>query len=154
MSVKFLRLNQNMPENVSDQLADDYINHAVNLQRVTADVRRKTIGYLEELQRELVEKLREIDPTQPALSRFRKERLQKLLDQTRATINTAYVDMRKASDSEIRELVVMEGDFAVKTINNTIKADLVSVKWTPELINSVMSDTLIEGAPSRAWWGR
>ena len=143
-----------MPENISDELADQYINHAVNLQRFTEDVQQRTLGYLEQLERDLVEQLREADPTQPALSRFRQQRLDKLLETTRATIKTAHGDMALVSTKEIRPLVEIEGDFVVKTLNDAVGVDIASVKWTPEVINSIMSDTLIEGAPSREWWSR
>lgn len=143
-----------MPENISDELADQYIDHAVNLQRFTEDVRQRTLGYLEQLERDLVEQLRVTDPTQPALSRFRKQRLEKLLELARATIKTAYGDMARGSAKEIRPLVEIEGDFVVKTLNDAVGVDIASVKWTPEMINSIMSDTLIEGAPSREWWSR
>ena len=143
-----------MPENISDQLADKYINHAVNLQRVTADVRSRTLGYLEQLQRDLVEQLRDNDPTQPAITAFKRKRLEKLLGDTKATISTAYTKMQQASNKEIRGLVEVEGEFAVNTIDKIVKADITSVKFTPEVINSIMSDTLIKGAPSRAWWSR
>lgn len=143
-----------MPENISSQIADEYIAHAVNLQRFTEDVRQRTLGYLEQLERDLVEQLRDVDPTQPALTRFRKQRLERLLEMTRGTIRTAYRKMESAANKEIKPLVELEGEFAQKSINSAIQADLVSVKWTPEQINAIMADTLIEGAPSRTWWKR
>ncbi len=143
-----------MPENISDKFSDKYINHAVNLERFTEDVRQKTLGYLEQLERELVDILRESDPTQPSLSRFRKRRLEKLLETARDTINTAYSNMSRVSSKEIKQIIQVEGDFAAKTINSLMSIDIATVKWTPEMINAIMSDTLIEGAPSATWWKR
>ena len=143
-----------MPENISDQIADKYINHSVNLQRFDADVRQRTLGYLEQLERDLVSQLQEADPTQPALSRFRKDRLDKLLKETRGTIKTAYADMSKAANKELRELPRIEADFTVKTLNLSIGVDIASVRFTPETLRAIASDTLIEGAPQNIWWSR
>ena len=143
-----------MPENISDQIADKYINNSVNLQRFDADVRQRTLGYLEQLERDLVSQLQEADPTQPALSRFRKDRLDKLLKETRGTIKTAYADMSKAANKELRELPRIEADFTVKTLNLSIGVDIASVRFTPETLRAIASDTLIEGAPQNIWWSR
>lgn len=143
-----------MPENISGQIADKYTSHAVNLQRFAEDVRLRTLGYLEELERSLAEQIREIDPTQPALTRFKKERLEKLLRVTRDTITTSYRDMAGISAREIRPLVEIEGEFVENTLNDAMKVDIAQVRFTPEQVSSIMSDTLIEGAPSREWWGR
>lgn len=143
-----------MPENISDKLADQYTARAVNLQRFTEHVRLRTLGYLEQLERELVALLRETDPTAPALTKFRRMRLEQMLTDARVMIAGGYRDMRAASASETRPIVRSEGEFVERSINTAVTADITSVRFTPETVNSIMRDTLIEGAPSREWWAR
>ena len=143
-----------MTENVSDRFADVYTARAVDLQRFSENVRIRTLGYLEELERELVRLLRENDPTAPALDRFRRKRLEQLLKDARAAITTAYRTMSAVSSKEIRPLVQSEGAFVEKMLNAAFTVDIASVRFTPEMVSSIMRDTLIEGAPSREWWSR
>lgn len=143
-----------MPDNISDKLADDYTARAVNLERFTEHVRIRTLGYLERLEREIAAKIREVDPTGPTLTRFRRQRLEKLLADVRVMIRTAYGAMRSASERETRPLIPQEARFVERSLNAAITADIVFVRFTPEMVASIMNDTLIEGAPSREWWSR
>jgi hypothetical protein len=143
-----------MSENISDKFADVYTARAVDLQRFSEHVRVRTLGYLEELERELVRLLRENDPTAPALTVWRKRRLEQLLKDARAAITTVYRTMSAASSKEIRPLVQSEAAFVGKTLNATVGVDIATVRFTPEMVTSIMRDTLIEGAPSREWWKR
>lgn len=143
-----------MVDNISDKFADAYTARAVNLQRFSERVRIRTLGYLEELERELVELLRKNDPTAPALTAFRRKRLERLLKDARAAITTAYQTMSVASSKEIRPLIRSEAEFTEKTINAALGVDMASVRLTPEMTTAIMRDTLIQGAPSREWWSR
>lgn len=143
-----------MTDNISDTIADRYTARAADLQRFSEHVRLRTLGYLEQLRIDLENEIRRVDPSAPALTKFKERRLKKLLDSVNDTIRVAYRDMERASREEIRPLVSDEARFAVSTLNGAVGVDIASVQLTGPQITALMSDTLIEGAPSAYWWRR
>ncbi len=139
---------------ISDQIEDDYIAHSVDIERYKEDSIRNVLGFLEKLERDLVAQLSEIDPTAPARTSFQQKRLEQLLVNAKSLIKKAYSDMNKANDNQLIPLVLLEENFAFQEVNGLLGVDIMSTQLTPELINSIVSDTLIEGSPSSEWWSR
>jgi len=140
--------------NIADALEDKYISRAADLERLKESVRQRSLGYLRELQTELERQIRDISPTEPAAPSWRRRRLEKLLAYVKVTIREAYSAARSAANREIRPLVREQAGFTVSTLNSALGVDIASVTLTPERISALMSDTLIEGAPSGDWWSR
>jgi len=143
-----------MPENTSDRIVDRYISRTVDLQRFSEEVRQRALGYLRQLEIELAEEIRRIDPSAPALLKFKEQRLNKLLEQVRTVIRPTYSAMESSVAAELRPLVADEARFAVDTINRLLTVNIADITLTGPQITELLSNTLIEGAPSSAWWGR
>ncbi len=143
-----------MPDNISEKIADKYVSHTVDLSRFEIDVRNKALNFLNLLEIETIEQIKKIDPTGVLSQSAQIRRLNALILTVNQITTPAYTGSKTVTEANLRKLVPVEGQFVVKTINSSVGVDIASVKFTPELINTIVSDTLIEGAPSRTWWAR
>jgi len=138
----------------NERALDQTVSHAVDLLRLDAEERRKVLALLRTLEGDLVAQLARIDPTAPVRSRYREERLQALLAQTRETIRASYREINTTLRSELLELADLESQWAVRSINRAAGMALADQVMTRGALRSLVADTLIEGAPSAEWWSR
>lgn len=139
---------------VSEQLADAYRVHHVGLLRYDAWVRARALVFLKELERELVSRLVDIDPTAPARTAYQRQRLERLLEQARALITEAYGNAGNATSSYLYDLGRREAEWAVGAINTAAGVKIAEATITAAQLRSILSDVLIEGGPSAEWWSR
>ena len=140
--------------NFAEIVADDIITQTVNLNRFDASLRREMLDFLFRLQEDITNQISTISPTSLASPTFKHRRLQLLNEQVAETIRTAYRGVRGRSSSRLRALSELQLEAAVTRTNALIRVDLLSVTITPELLQTIVSDALIEGAPTAEWWGR
>jgi len=138
----------------SDDLADAYTGRGVNLLRFDAGERAKILAILRMLEEDLVSKLMAIDPSAPLRAKYRKERLDRLLSEVRATIKSAYRDNAASLAAGLRGLAGAEASWATLTINGAVGVEVIDSILTEEFLRAIASDALIQGAPSAEWWKR
>ena len=139
---------------ISDTLADDYVARGVNLLRFEAGERKKILAILWELEDDLIAKLAAIDPSAPLRADSRRNRLEKLLKEVRATIATSYQSMGTSSAAGLRGLAKAEAGWVAGAINGAAGLQIMDSVLTAESLRAIASNALIEGAPSKEWWKR
>jgi len=137
-----------------DQIINQYTSRAVDLQRFSEQVRLKTLGYLKQLSIDLAAEIHRADPSAPALTKFKRQRLEKLFENVKDIIRVAYRDINLVANAEIRPLILEESGFTVDALNRALGVNIAEIQFTGPQISALMSDTLIEGAPSSDWWAR
>lgn len=135
-------------------VADDFIAHAVDLERFTAGERKRALKVLKQLEKDLVYEIRAAGFDEVKRTSFKQARLEKLLTQTQATVGTAYKRIKKQHKEAMRELADLEDTLGRELVNQNIGVDVLSVAVSPEQLRRIADDTLIDGAPSRVWWNR
>ncbi len=141
-----------MSPSVNAQLADRAASHALDLVRFDADARGRILGYLRQLEERLVERLRAAR-LDSGMTEFRRSRAETLLAQIRETIANAYGQLADASAKVLRGLAAVESTAALIGVKAyAIEADISLNILTPAQLTRIVDATLIEGAPSRAWW--
>jgi hypothetical protein len=142
---------------LADQLADEVVSHQVDLLRLEADLQARALSALRELEDEIAACLYAADlasdASGPALTTYARHRLQALLTQIRETVRSAYGDL--AAPGALLDLAAFEASFAaglLAPINVAIETSTVAL--APAQLRAILSDTLIEGAPSAEWWSR
>jgi len=139
---------------ISNQLADQFLQHAVDLARFEAHEQQRILRLLKKLERDLVKDLASADPTAPTRTAFQQGRLEALLEQTRRTINGAYRQIATSHQSEMRDLADFEAEQISNAVNGSVGASVMSVAVPETQLAAIASDVLIQGAPSRDWWKR
>lgn len=133
----------------NEDLADSFLRHAVDLEKLSAAERRKALRILKRLEDDLVTLV-----AQGAGTDWTKARLRALLLQVRETIGSAYDDMREKIKDDLQELAKVEMSFAVDAANGAIGADLLTVEFDANLLRSIVGDVVIAGGPQDDWWER
>lgn len=139
---------------IADVIADRFTARAVSLLRFEAHLRRKALAALRKLERQLVAEIEHFDPLGPTRTAFQQARLDALLRQTRATIATSYRGIDREIGGELEDLAVDEHESVKRVINGTVGASVMSVSVSETQLRQIVGNALIEGSPSKEWWGR
>lgn len=140
--------------NVSDAILDSITGHSVDLLRVDASIRKKITKQLKALEKSLVQELEKAALDEITRTPYKMKRLQKLLEVTKKTIKSAYKGIDKDLTGELAGLAEVSELQAVDAINKAIEVDVLSVGMSQEMMESIVSESLIQGAPSAEWWSR
>lgn len=132
--------------NVNTQLADQFVGRGVNLARFDAHLRQRVLGYLHDLEGDLVDQLTAMGTKQLE----NKRRLETLLEQIRST----FADVEADVTGQLTELADVEHRWTTDTVNRTVGMAVFDAALTPQMLQRIVDDTLIEGAPSAEWWGK
>lgn len=130
------------------------MERAVDLLRLEAGTRDKVVALLHELENELVAAIAKIDPTGPAKLAYQRARLSRLLEQVTNSIHATYRTTNTLMVREIRDIVDIEAKWTASAINASVHAEFADAGLTRTFLAALASDVLIQGAPSKEWWGR
>ena len=140
-----------MPDSANQVILDAVQRHAIDLLRLEAGERKQVLAILRDLEKEIVSILTRIDPTGVS-ERYRPARLQKVLEQVRGTIRSAYRDAGAALSRELIGLADIEAQFITRAINNGVGFGLATNDLTREQLRSLARGVLVQGAPVSEWW--
>ena len=139
---------------IPDRLHSAVIREALNTSRYEAGVRAKVIKLLDQLGKDLVSEISDAG-LEVARTDWQRARLQKLLSLVQRRTSEVYGEVEALHTSEMQGLVEVAGDRIVTACNKAIGARLLQpVQWTEEQLAAIVSDVLIDGAPSKEWWSR
>lgn len=134
---------------ISDSLANQLTEHQVELLRVAAKKSRDVLALLERVEADLVKRIRG-----RALSSASKARVQEILASTRKEIANVYGDIRDSFNDKMRALIKAEAQVTATIVNSTFGVDIYDGTLPRNVLNTLVSDTLVQGAPSEEWWSR
>ena len=138
--------------NISDQLANIVTRHSVDLMAFENNIAKQTVSMLHNLAGDLGADLAKIDPTAPVRKRYKDERVEALLKQTKETIDTYYSDISRTTGKEIASLVKVESKFATASVNSVARAEIATVALSPEQLRAIATTGVIEGIQVADWW--
>lgn len=139
---------------LADDIADKYVGHTVDLLRFTESVRKKVIGNLRMLELDLVRQIGDMDVGGTINEAWRQSRLQKLLAQTRKTIQTAYRESDTLLTGEMRSLASISSQATINLANKALRFDLLDTTLSPSVLKELATKSLVQGATQKEWWGR
>jgi len=139
---------------VNETLVDLFNARAVDLLRLESGTRNKVLRLLAAMEKDIVASIAKIDPTGPARLVYQRQRLEKLLVEVRNTVRAAYRGVNVLMTREMRNIVEIESTWTGRAFNTAIGFSAVDVGLTRTLLETVVSDVLIQGAPTKEWWAR
>ncbi len=139
---------------VNDDVLDAITGHSVDLVRVEAGLRKKVVKDLKALEKTVIKMLKSSGVAETIKQKVKEKRLRKLLGQTADTIATSYQNITKESKKDLGSIAGISAKQSVEAINGSLKASVASVGMSRSVLESISSNVLIEGAPSKEWWGR
>lgn len=141
-----------MADNIATQIADALQTHNIDLLRIDAATRRKILTLFAELGPGVVKRIERVNPTGVTRVVARRNRLRILFDQVWELIRSSFASLLDLSNTELRDVARFETRTVAGIVNSTIGVELVSGRLTESFLRSIVSNALIEGAPSANWW--
>lgn len=138
----------------NEAMVDLIMERAIDLLRLEAGTRNKVIALLHDLENDILASIAKIAPTDPQRLSARRVRLEKLLLLVENSIRSTYRLNSQLLASEIREIADLEATWTGRAINASIQVEFATVGLTREALATLVSDVMIQGAPSKEWWGR
>lgn len=132
-------------------LDDDLIAHQIDLLRLSAGERAKVLIILKKLEEELVELLFHSGRKLTDIGREDKARI---LAQAQKLINKSYGAITDEIGATLGDLGRVEAAGTAELIAGLYAGAIVPSLPTEAVLKRLVDNTLIEGAPSAAWWKR
>jgi SPP1 gp7 family putative phage head morphogenesis protein len=138
--------------NMSDRLASALTASAIDLSRFEAGERSKLLAIFKALETELLAAFRKIDPTEPSLSTYQQQRLEKLIIAVRGTITSAYREMSTTLRRDLKALSLLEAQ-GIQTLVGELTVDsMFSVLPSESVLRTLVDDAVLMGRPLQRWW--
>ena len=90
-------------KNINTQIAEKMLNHTVDVTRISADTRLRVIGYLKELEQEIVKML-----SKERLTERAKKRFLNLKVQVKDAIARTYASIHKTHKQSLKDIAQLE----------------------------------------------
>ena len=123
--------------------------HFINLTRLEAGEQAKILTLLEQLQKDLIAIL-----AKETLTDFGKANTNTLLREASAVIAQTYSAAQAEMAGTIAGLAQLEAKFTAGAIDQVLNIRLGAGLPTEGYLRTLVSDVLIQGAPSKVWWSR
>tara|TARA_R110000744_G_C19363120_1_gene561599 strand:- start:2 stop:1078 length:1077 start_codon:yes stop_codon:yes gene_type:complete len=140
--------------NTNEKILDKIVAFAVDIQRYEASIQNDVFKQLKSLESKVLKELRESEVSDTLNKQRQQKKLKALLIKTKATITQAYKDLSKDQITILKEVAELSELQVVSSINASLGATIIAPKLSQTMINTIASDTLIEGAPTKEWWSR
>jgi SPP1 gp7 family putative phage head morphogenesis protein len=147
-----------MAKTANEKILDSVFLRAVDLSRFEEKTKQEILKILRDIQNNVRKDLVDIktDPTVPKTLRGKEARLIALQKQINLTINTGTAKIKRKMKSNLHNVAVNEGSFTERLLFGGIPVDaavqLSSVAISPEKLQRIADDTLIDGFTDQEWW--
>ena len=103
--------------NAGDKVAEQIVLQALNLERLKADEVKRVLAILEDLSKDLAEKIADADPTGVGPSTYRQRRMAALFEAVNKTIKSTYRQLNKTTGNIVKGVITAEAKAAALAIN-------------------------------------
>ncbi len=138
----------------NDALVDLFMERAIDLIRLEAGTRDKVWTLLKQLEADIVKAINTVDVRGVSRDGHQRNRLAKLLDIVRASIQATYRGVNTLMARELREIADIDGTWTANAINAATHMEFADSGVSRNFLSTLATDVLIQGAPTKEWWGR
>jgi SPP1 gp7 family putative phage head morphogenesis protein len=144
-----------MAKTVNEIIKDEIIGHSVNLNRLELQMKKDVLKELKALEKDLIKQLEKSNILNgKPMTKFRQKRLATLLKQIQETVKTAYKSVNNTLTGDLSKVAGIAEAQTIDAVNKSVKIELLSTGLSKQALKSIVSNSLIEGAPSKDWWSR
>lgn len=151
------KISAEQAEQSSRYIADRITRRDIMGWRYAANLQRRVLENLQELEAELLERLARHDVNGRVLGIGRLQRLQRLLDETRDEIGKAYQRIEALSRAELGGLAKVEVEAMAGVIGQAgavVGISLQAALPTDIVMSALTRQPLVLGSPLSGWWSR
>lgn len=139
---------------LNDDILNEIIGHKVDLLRFSESTRRKVLNLLNALGEDVQQSIKDVDLAGITKTAFQQRRQETLINQVASTIETAYRGNDELLDSELLDVGKVSAKFAKNLLNDSFQSGIAATTITPKDLKELVTNNLIEGAPSADWWSK
>ena len=143
-----------MAQNISDQFASELMSHSIDLARFERHEAEVLLRMFRDLEAELVAQLKRVDPMEPTLSVYQRQRAEKLLAYVRPIVRDGYTTIARKNASDLKGIALTEASLVHDLGTELVVDSLFSVGVPEATLRAMVSDLVIAGKPLRKWWAR
>lgn len=143
-----------MEKGIPEKFADSIIRNTITLDRFAEGTKEKVVQILTIAQNEIVGAIAEIDPHAPSLTEWRTNRYLKLNKKISDILSTRYGEIKKETNTDLKGMMNPLAEKTLKDFNSAIGVNIFDVTLTPENLNSIVNNTLIDGKVIGEWWDK
>lgn len=139
----------------TEAFAERLRNRAIGNLRFDASERRRMLRLLREIEREIVDALREHDPTAVTRTAAQQRRLQRLLTDARERISRLIRRVRTSSVDALGEYAAAEAAWTQAALQRAVSGvglDISIKLASTEVLRALASDPEMVGRPLKDWW--
>jgi len=137
---------------ISEDIASRLTMRDIALQRIGAGQWNKIARLLRQVERDIVRKLKDVDPSGPSRHAFRVRRLELLQKEVQGILRDGYNGINRTMRGDMRDMAGSEAASIASTVNRTVGVDLFTIGLSDDTLISLADDVLILGAPANEWW--
>ncbi|MCU7833703.1 MAG: phage head morphogenesis protein [gamma proteobacterium symbiont of Taylorina sp.] len=140
--------------NANEKLIDAITIHLVDLTRVEPSIKNDVLAKLKALEKEIIMAIVDANLEVPINPAAKKKVLNNLLKTAQKIIESHYSQISQDMIKVQEDIVKTEFKFVENSINIAIGATIANTVINKKAATTIAKETLIEGAPSKDWWGR
>lgn len=139
---------------VNEKIADEIRSHSVMLARYTEGQKTMIFRRVNSIFKKLKEQTADAEIFTGTVKQ-RKRAIDALFQRAEKEISQAYESIGKQVDLNLYDLAELETGWTRKLLASSLKVSMGEIATvSKEQLNSLVSEVLIEGAPSAEWWSR
>lgn len=135
--------------NAPNEIFDSLVSRELNLNRFDADLRKRIVELLGNLEKDILGKLEGKE-----ISQWRRDRLNRQLQTIKETISEYYKEASKITSQDYKDLAKSEANYVKDEIERITTVDLFSSMPSANQLAKLADETMIQGAPNKDWWSR
>jgi SPP1 gp7 family putative phage head morphogenesis protein len=122
--------------------------------RYEAGLRTEILAMITELGRDLVREMADAGLDTPRTD-WQRARLRELLKAAQDRIQTGFTDIAQTHTEGMTGAAEASATGLTVALNDAVGFEMLqAIKWTPEQLAALVDGSMIQGAPSSAWWAR
>jgi SPP1 gp7 family putative phage head morphogenesis protein len=139
---------------VLEQLQHESISTELDVIRMEAATRKKVAKLLDNLESDITKELAAADLPGVKMTAYRQARLSALLAEVKLLSSKAYKSVAKAVDNDLMSAAKWVGLSSADSLNGILGTAFAKASLPPAFLEKLVSNTMVEGAPSSEWWSR
>ncbi|OPY14146.1 MAG: Phage Mu protein F like protein [Syntrophus sp. PtaB.Bin001] len=143
-----------MDSNIPKRIFNEELKLHLRTEQYANYLNRQVQSLLKNLEDELVAATAKIDPSAPMITEWKRNRLQKLEEQVRKILQDHYQQIQDMEKEALQEIAELQSEAVPKALNKALTINLFDISISPELVQSIVEHSMIDGKILKEWWNK
>lgn len=141
-------------KDIPKEIADSLIKNVIDLDRFSEHLRKQIVDLLVKAQQEIEHSILDIDPGATTITEWQRDRFQRLDTSIKRILDENYGKIKEISTEQLTGAAKIIGEKTPAMLNAAIGVNLFDVTLTPELLENIATNSMIDGHIIGEWWDK